>query len=308
MLEVIAIVASDIHLSSQVPSARSAEPDWLKAMQRSTDQLKALGEKYNAPIIIAGDIWDRWNEKPEVINWAIDNFPPFWGIAGQHDLPNHRYNERHRSAYGTLIRAGILSELDPYEPTLIGDNLVVWAFPWGVDLYPCPDLTRYGNRIRVAVIHRYIWKEGHGHLHAPEEKRANQYRESLKGYHAAVFGDNHSSFILGKPGGQMVMNCGTFFRRKADEVYYRPQVGLLFDDGSIQAHYLDTSQDLFVEEITTRLDVDENDPNAASSDEFLESIRALGADTLDFRDVVRRYLDAAETDESVRGLVLAAIE
>jgi hypothetical protein len=42
-------------------------------------------------------------------------------------------------------------------------------------------------------------------------------------------------------------NNGTFFRRKSDEVHYRPWVGLLRSDGTIDPHYLDTSKDKFVD-------------------------------------------------------------
>ena len=112
-MDVIAVLCSDIHLSLKCPVARSAEPNWLEATKRSLDELRSVAEEHNAHVVVAGDIFDRWNSPPEIINFAIENLPNCYAIPGQHDLPNHRYEEIERSAYYTLIKAGIIENLNP---------------------------------------------------------------------------------------------------------------------------------------------------------------------------------------------------
>ena len=104
--EVIAIVCSDIHLSHKPPLARSGEPDWYVAMARPLNELRGLHSDYGVPVVIAGDIFDRWNSPPELIRFALDNLPKgAWVIPGQHDLPYHDYGALNRSALGVLIKA-----------------------------------------------------------------------------------------------------------------------------------------------------------------------------------------------------------
>jgi hypothetical protein len=62
--KIVAIVCSDIHLKHKPPLCRWGEDDWYEAMQRPLLQLQHLADKYDAPILYAGDIFDRWNPPP----------------------------------------------------------------------------------------------------------------------------------------------------------------------------------------------------------------------------------------------------
>jgi len=130
MSNVIAILCSDIHLCHTPPVARSAEPDWYVAMERQLDELRAVAEQHGAPIVCAGDIFDRWNSPPELINFAIQSSPKMHSIPGQHDLPHHRYEDMQRSAYWTLVAAGVLTDLGTV-PKVVSNWLAVHPFPWG---------------------------------------------------------------------------------------------------------------------------------------------------------------------------------
>lgn len=74
-MKTIAILCSDLHFSSVPPVARSSEPSWFDAMKRQIDELKRVQEKHHCPIIVAGDVFDRWRETPELVNFLIDNLP-----------------------------------------------------------------------------------------------------------------------------------------------------------------------------------------------------------------------------------------
>ena len=99
----VALVCSDIHLCHTRPTSRSAEPDWYEAMARRLHQVDEIASYQQVPVLCAGDVFDRWNSPPELINFAIKNMPPMWAVPGQHDLPHHRLDEVHRS--GLWMRA-----------------------------------------------------------------------------------------------------------------------------------------------------------------------------------------------------------
>lgn len=312
----LAILCSDLHFSMQAPAARSAEPSWLGAQGRYIDQIAALQKQHThpddsdlLPIVVAGDIFDRWtpmHSPAELINFLIQRLPDrIFAIPGQHDLPTHRYDERHRAPYWTLEQSNTISDLLAGFPRYISNSpydesktLVLHPFPWGHELTPYTGQKKPGE-IHLAVVHSYIWQRDCGYPGAPEDKLAETYRPKLAGYDAAVFGDNHIGFMLGS----RIINCGTFMRRKSDEKKYRPMVGILFDDGHIEPHYLDVSADLWLDDAPSKPEEDQ----AADTSGVIQSLQQLGADALDFRHVLRQLMDTKNTGERVRAVVASIV-
>ena len=141
MSKVIAVLCSDIHLSHKPPVARSSEDDWYAAMARTLDQVLDISNEHTAPLIIAGDLFDRWNSQPELINFAMGSFRAFqhgvYAIPGQHDLPYHDYTEIHKSAYYTLVKAGVIIDIQPssYGHHSSTKDITFWSFPWSFDVF-----------------------------------------------------------------------------------------------------------------------------------------------------------------------------
>ena len=296
-MSAIAILCSDIHLSHVAPIARSAELNWYAAMSRSLNELSKLQSKLGSvPIICAGDIFDRWNSPPELVNFAIDRFPRSIAIPGQHDIPNHNMGEIHRSAFWTLHRSGVLDLGDDNQPYKVSDLITAHLFPWGSEVIPNVD---DDGLFHLAVVHAYVWEGGFGFPGAPEGANLSRWKEKLKGYDAAVFGDNHQGFIT-KCCDCNVINCGAFFRRKSDERQYKPMVGILHSDGTIVPYHLDVSADKFIEDDSPSVvSRDLSDPGV----KFMEELGSLGPDSLDFRSAVRRRLDAMGADLELRAEV-----
>ena len=197
--EVQALLLSDIHFCHKPPVARSNEPNWYDAMARYCDQVTIVQEHFGEPpVIIAGDVFDKWNPPPELINFVIDKLPErCYGIPGQHDLPNHSYDEIHRSAFWTLVLSGKLTEIPPDESYSIPDSKVIcYPFPWGFPIKPNKHYGGGGCWTHLAVCHSYIWTDdGNGHPEASKDQRTSKYRKKLRGYDCAVFGDNHKGFL-----------------------------------------------------------------------------------------------------------------
>lgn len=298
--DVIAILCSDIHLSSRAPIARSAEKCWFAAMERQLKQLRNLKDKYECPVVCAGDIFDRWNSTPELINFALDKLPEMYAVPGQHDLPEHSMDEVHRSAYWTLVQSGLIQHLDNGRREL-GD-LALYGYGWGQKIEPVLKRDRDDKQIKLAVVHRYCWyKKGTCYPGAPEEGKAVNLKKELKGYDAAVFGDNHITWFWED---EAFLNPGSFFRRRIDEVRHQPVVGLLYKGGYIVPCELDCSEDKFI-------DVDEGTKlieKGLDLTELVDDLKSLGNGTLDFVETLFQYMDKNGISKSVRKLITKSME
>jgi len=303
--KVIAIFLADIHLSHNPPIWRSAEPNWYAAMKRPLDEVKVLQEKYYCPVICAGDIFDRWNSPPEVINFAIQNLPDnMYAIPGQHDLPLHNYKDIERSAYWTLVEAKKIENIPNGSFMHRGDaGLTIYGFPYGTEIIPTNNQSKF---LDIAVIHEYIWSKTFGYPNAPKEDYLSQkHLAKLSGYDVAVFGDNHIGFSGIKVNSKQkieIFNCGTLMRRKSDEVDYKPQVGLLLTDGSVVPHFLDISQDKY-------LDIQSTEVIEASLNikEFIQELEKLGETDLDFSDAMKQYLKKNKIKIEICNIIIKAM-
>lgn len=305
--KVVAILCSDIHLSHKPPSARAERGDeWYAAMLRPLDEISNLAETHQCPIICAGDIFDRYNPPPELVNWAYTALPTMYAIPGQHDLRHHQLGDLKSTAYQTLVNSDVIIHLAA-KGYVTDTNVNLFPFSWGSEVQPLDrSLPNVPGTLNLAVAHSYIWRAKDGYEGVPQEFHLKSYADKLKGYDAAVFGDNHISW-LSRVANCEVYNSGTLLRRKANERSYKPTVGLLHEDGSIIRHFLDTSQDRWVnEDEIPKVLMSEVDPNF---DEFLAELEGLEHEALDFTGAIRRAIDNDKhVDPEVKQLLLRAIE
>ena len=307
--EVIAILCSDLHLSTACPAFRSGEPDWWAAMKRPLAEIKGLSETYEAPVICAGDVFDRWFCYPELINFAITQIPHMLAVPGQHDLPNHNMEEIERSAFWTLVMSGTINAFTASSPVIAPGKFVAYGFGWGCDIRPVDAkhtakisgaLT--GREVELAVCHRYAWMDGKGYPNAPQDAHIKAMsKKALMSYDVVLFGDNHNAFLT-KLGDTTVYNSGTMMRRKLDECDYKPQVGLLYQSGRVEPYYLDTSKDVYLsaQQTTAKQDADLT--------AFIAELNKLGKSALDFREAVKQYLDCHEIRNTVRDVIMKAMD
>lgn len=307
----VALLCSDLHLSSRAPAWRTAEPDWFEAMARPIKEIRDLATLHDIPIICSGDVFDRWNSPPELINFAAQHLPHMYAIPGQHDLPYHNLDDMHRSAYATLIRTSTIFHMAPggryYLPQSLKKTGVVVAvspFPWGEPITPanCSQDLRDHKVIHVAAVHAYCWRKGKSFPGAPEDKRVGAYASQLQGYDVAVFGDNHQGF-LGQAGDCIVYNNGGFMRRKSDEADYRPHVGLLMSDATVQLHYLDISKDLHIDTKAAKIVEDAS----FSVEEFVKELASLDSRSFSYPSAVKEYLETYEVSPGARKIILDSI-
>jgi hypothetical protein len=149
------------------------------------------------------------------------------------------------------------------------------------------------------LAHRYVWTRGKGYPGAEKEAMVGNVQH-LGSYDVAVFGDNHQSFMRRHtPTSKcIVVNPGCLIRRRQDERSYNPTVYLLHDDGSVKAVELDTTLDLWV-------DADEKESEVVLDGmaDFLDELRSLDADSLDFEHAVRQYCEANHVNERTQKVI-----
>jgi len=325
----IAVTVADLHLTLNRPACRNDE-DWMETQARYLTQVKLLAKTQRKlahkillesgedseellnnrplPILCAGDVFDKSNAAPELINFALKHLPnQMICVPGQHDLPNHRTDEMHRSGYGVLVEAGKIIHLGKDRPCHCPDEaLLVYGFGWGQKIIP-PDMPEYLKPpVTVALVHRFVWMEGYHYkpgLKTVDADHPRMLKKELKGYDVAVFGDNHRGFSWSS-GGLLVYNCGGFIRRKSDEMEYVPSVGVLYDDGSIVRTPLNTDLDKFHLQ-PEKAEKVEHDMKA-----FLEKLEKLGEHGLNFREAVRRHAEdpSHNIPSPVREIILECLD
>lgn len=278
------------------------------------------------PVIVAGDIFNTWDNPAELVNFAIDCFKAVhnkvYAIPGQHDLPNHNYEDAKKSSYFTLVKADAIVDMEPgfaYTYDVVsradqaGCNVRLWPFPWGMNPEPPSDPDwREGADLHVAVVHRYIWyNEDTSYTGAPEDRHVHSY--SLAPYDAAIFGDNHIGFHLQyrknkedhKQFGWM-FNCGGFMRRNIDQKEYKIRYGEMRSSGSISPHfYRPAGADAWTEQSV--LQSLKEIANATSPVARLEAVQQFieeaGELLFDFRDVVAKYIQAGKLPDEVKKIL-----
>lgn len=295
---VIAVVISDLHLSLTAPACR-AETDWLAVQAGYLAQVQCVANEEQVPVLCCGDIFDRWNAPPELITFALEHLPDnMVSIPGQHDLPNHRLDEMKRSGYGVLVEAGKIIDLSTTLPRFHTTDFRVQGFGWGQPLSP-PSIA--DGKLKVALLHQYVWAQGRCYPGAPEEAHVGKL--STEGWDVVFCGDNHKAFHA-ETGGVTVVNCGGFMRRKSDEIDREPSMWLLRSDGSVSRRRLDVSKDQFhtdpVEKERAEQDVDVS--------AFVSHLKGLGEQGLDFRAAVKHHLDSEQVRPGVREIMLKALE
>jgi len=304
MPEVIAILCSDIHLSHRPPISRSVEPDWYEAMARPLRELEDLQTTDNGcvPVICGGDLFDRWNSPPELINFALDHLPEMYSIPGQHDLPYHGIEEIRKSAYWTMGSAKKVWSLRLGEVVELGDRLKIWGFPFGSKLQSCPPIRHVG--VKLLVAHQYVWKKKQNYPMQTPLNYAPSMQQMLEGYDVALFGDNHKGFLHKTKKKTTIFNAGTFMRRTSAERNYKPMVGFLLEDGTVKEHFLDTSQDKFLSDSVLPF----VEQTMLHLEGFLEGLKELGDSGLDFKRVLESTLVAYGASKAVRRVILEAME
>lgn len=310
--QIVAACGADFHIQATAPIARCVE-DWYEVQRRALVEIQyVLTRLGGIPLLVAGDIFDRWNPRPEVVNFALKYLPKCYAIPGNHDLPYHDYEQIKKSAYWTLVEAGKIVDIKPGPSERIvmpvrGDMdlmLHVYGVPHGSQ--PTRTVLHKDKAyLHIALVHEYVWKTGHSFPGAGKEDHVSEKSKLLNqlGYDVGIFGDNHKGF-LSTLHRMSVINCGTLVSRNTDEREYRPRLGLIHADGSITPYYLDISLDRWATEDESDVEKDKRDAAAEVVDELIN----LADGYTNFNGAVNRYMKVKKVGKNIENIVREAIE
>ena len=232
--EVDAILVADLHLRTDTPICRN--DDFVETQDRKLYEVYSLHKKYKCPILVAGDVSNRWKETPYSISYMLSrlNGMDLIGVPGNHDLPAHNLKRINESAYWTLVSANFLEDISDGEVYPVPDHgYEIYGFPYGTKLQ---SVTRKKGLRKVALVHHYVYK---GRKPFPGQlTRVTALMDQLKGFDLILTGDNHLPFTH-KRGRQILVNPGSFTRQKADQINHRPRIYLWnAESNQIKVHYL----------------------------------------------------------------------
>ena len=318
----VAVLVSDVHLSHKAPPCRAEQTteEWYAVMRGYLHQLWAAcrPEPFDTPlpILVAGDLFDRWDSPPELINFAIEHWPKTktYAVPGQHDIPNHSADQIHRSAYETMLRAKVINNLIPEKLTRIHDAVWAVGFPWGCGLDPKGTLSKIWGGQRscdrvVAVAHTPVWSNKKPFPDAPDDACLGQVMRRFAGWDVVHTGDYHKAAFwnrtLSLPSATpTVFNPGTFMIRRSDEIGQNPMVGILHTDGTVKVHHLDKSQDRFV----SAPQVAEAEAVGLDAGDLLKELRSAADRGIDFLQAVARAVASKEFGPLVHKFIDKCLE
>jgi len=305
-----AILTADIELRAFQPTCRT-DNHW-EAQARKIKWLRELQEKYDCPILDAGDLFDKrykTNPSHELLGWAMANLPqPLYTVPGNHDLPGKSIANYSNSAMAVLEGAGKLNAVRSpkyaYRFEYIGEKretFRVWGFPWGAELKDDHDVNQMVSK-SVALVHAMVYKEFEP-FPGCEGYTAQQVMDLLPGFDLIVTGHNHQTFTH-TDGKRLLVNPGSLMRNDADQMDFRPSVFLWYAEAN-------RVRQVFVpieEGVISREHIDEVKARESRMDAFVEKLGDQAEVGVDFLQNLEAVVDREDVPVEVKDKVWAYVE
>ncbi len=240
------ILCADMHLGWKTPVNR--KDGFIQEQWRKVRFLKFLQEKYDCPVLNAGDTFDVWRDDTnsnmiECILKMIECLPePFITIYGQHEMPNHSMDNLSRSPLHLLERMG-KAIVVPDGGHINWNGWTIYGKNYGREKGKfC--VGEYSKSI--LLVHQLLW-ESEPFPGAPKEGNVRKFMKSHRGFDLIVSGDNHEPFIAYENGCDLV-NCGSMMRRTVAQKDYRPSFWLWSRDEGVERIAIPIRKDVWRDE------------------------------------------------------------
>lgn len=235
----VAVVSSDWHLTDKVPASRACtKEEWYREMEERVTAMVEKANELKVPLVVAGDVFHTWKEPvalvDRVTDWLGECREWIHMIPGQHDLPYHRLDLLKDSPLQLLRLLPKVNVIDGLASESLGGGWSALFCPWGQwknipEDDPNDDVARW-----LLVAHRFVYTHGSFPGADPAGKiYSSEMVSKLRGFDAAVFGDNHSPFEC-NVNGTKVWNNGSVLRHKKNERDDFPRFGVLYSDGHFE--------------------------------------------------------------------------
>lgn len=307
MKKVDAILTADWHIRSDKPVCRT--DDFIAAQRKKVQFILRLAEKYDATILIAGDIGHHHQWKNWLLERLLTDIREISGpnivaaIAGQHDLPQHNLKLLSDSGLGVLIAYGaikVFSSVTEYPLMGSSGEFTVKGFHFGQEI-KAPKIKVLGKRL-VAMSHQMViqnkplWP-------GQEAPKAGKLLREFPCYDLILTGDNHKPFVE-KYKGRLLVNPGSITRQTADQEKHKPRVYLWNAEANeVEAAYLPIEKGVISRE---HIDVKE-DRNVRIS-AFVKYIKDGYEVGLSFQKNIEEFFKTNRIRKAIKDKVLEAID
>jgi DNA repair exonuclease SbcCD nuclease subunit len=313
-----AIISADWHLTESNPVCRT--DDYWETQWEKISFIRELQNEHEIPILLAGDLFDKWKVSPRLESYAIWNLPQdIIAIPGQHDLKNHSLKLINETSFNVLNASGNINSeslnLTSYKWQHHGiirkcyDNTpqiplfyYIHTYPYGVPIKPLdgdPRQQKVARNIALGHQFTYIGRTWPGNT----ASNARKLLRSLPGYDLVILGDNHKTFVV-EEDGRMLVNPGSLMRMTADQTDHKPCVFLYFaEDNHVEPVYLPIEKGVISRDHLIKKE--EKDKRIQAFVERVRNKKNLG---LNFRENLETYFRDNKTDKQIEELVWKSLE
>jgi DNA repair exonuclease SbcCD nuclease subunit len=209
-----AILTADWHLRDTAPSCREQE-EFMSSQWNKVNFITHLQQKYDCPVLHAGDLFDNWKPSPFLLAQTLINLPQhFHTIYGNHDLPQHSLELQNKTGIHVLYTAYRLKLFHGLHWLQEPNNYQEYV------------TTIKGRKILLRHIMTHQGSKpfpGSNDTPAGGLLRSKKY----KGIDLIVTGHNHKSFVE-EYNGNLLVNPGAITRQDSDEGDVIPCVYLYY--------------------------------------------------------------------------------
>ena len=288
--QVDAILTADWHLREDTPVCRT--DDFQEAQWDKVTQIRGLQEKYNCPVLHAGDLFHHWKPSPALLTKCIEEFPKqFCTLYGNHDLPQHSMDLAYKSGVTTLMQAGVI-------------ELLEWHGNWNDDPdYMNPNHIDKINDRPFYVWHKMVWTGKPPYPGAEKEPEGHWLLKKYPQFDLIVTGDNHQQFVC-EQNGRLLVNPGCLSRQTAAFKDFKPAVWLYnAEKNKVKAYYLDIDP-----EAVSREHIEKKEERDERIQAFVKRLNEDWEASLDFKQNLERFAEKNEVDKEVMNVVYKATE
>ena len=289
------LCTADIHLKEKKPECRIAEEDWLQVIEQKMARIGEIASDANVDaVVIAGDVFDGWrgvsfeffNRCVVWMNYIKANTKDkkIYTIAGNHDLPEHLYEQISRTPYQAMCVSGVFTDI------YADDTL-----PFTCMAYTDQSITASKD---ILVAHKGLYLENKIFPGVSENAQVGNFVKNCipPNVRLVIAGDFHKPFTT-TIGSTLVVNCGSIFRLRADQCEFQPVVHIVDTDMMTVV-----SKKLPLSNPIRRDYIDDRNDRKEELNEIIGSIDGDFEITLNYRDNFKKLTEALPNQSVINSI------
>ncbi|MDD5355032.1 MAG: metallophosphoesterase [Candidatus Omnitrophica bacterium] len=300
MKKVSAILSTDWHIRNDIPECRT--DDFIQAQQKKIIFIFNLCQKYECPLLIAGDLGHKsvWPDELKIKFIQLKNNADIdiYSIVGQHDIPNHRIEEINKSTYGVLKEDKTIIDLSKSESIFKLSDFSISSFPYGIEMKAYRK--REGQKL-IAMTHQLVIKNIKDW---PDQKAQTGYNllKKYPCYDLILSGDNHKTFTC-EYEGRILVNPGSITRQRSDQIDHKPCVFLWYaGTNEIEQVFLPIE-----EGVVSKEHIEVKEQNSKAMDAYVLRLKQGDEVSLSFEDNLEEFLRANRVQKRVEEKIWRAV-